>query len=174
MCALWELKLNASEIAKAAGVNERTAQRRVNLLDGGIYETYHLDADRQLEGQVEADEMYQSSGSKGLACQVQQSGREPRRRGIKLWGRANAEKGRPPILGLVQPLLPQQTQARLDDETLQRVVCDYIAGMTDPLRAARASKAIRPDGACLIESEKGAFQFWGREHPELDFGEPSA
>ncbi len=99
---LWELKLNATEIAKAAGINERTARRCVNLLDGGIYETYHLDPDRQLEGQVEADEMYQSSGSKGLARQVQQSGREPRRRGIKLRGRANAEKGRPPILGLVQ------------------------------------------------------------------------
>ena len=28
-------------------------------------------------------------------------------------------------------LLPWQTQARLEDETLQRVVCDYIAGMTD-------------------------------------------
>jgi transposase-like protein len=99
---LWELKLNATEIAKAVGINERTAQRCVNLLDGGIYETYHLDPDRQLEGQVEADETYQSSGSKGLARQVQRSGRDPRRRGIKLRGRANAEKGRPPILGLVQ------------------------------------------------------------------------
>jgi transposase-like protein len=99
---LWKLKLNATEIAQAAGINERTAQRCANLLDGGIYETYHLDPDRQLEGQVEADETYQSSGSKGLAGQVQRSGRQPRPRGVKLRGRANAEKGRPPILGLVQ------------------------------------------------------------------------
>jgi len=28
-------------------------------------------------------------------------------------------------------ILPQQTQAKLTDETLYRVVCDYIAGMTD-------------------------------------------
>jgi transposase-like protein len=99
---LWQLKLNATEIAKAAEINERTAQRCINLLDGGIYETYHLDPDRQLEGQVEGDEAYQSSGSKGLARQVAHSGRESRRRGIKLRGRATAEKGRPPILGLVQ------------------------------------------------------------------------
>lgn len=46
--------------------------------------------------------MYQSSGSQGLSRQVQQREREPRRRGIKSRGRANAEKGRPPILGLVQ------------------------------------------------------------------------
>jgi hypothetical protein len=99
---LWQLKLNATEIAKAAEINERTAQRCINLLDGGIYEMYHLNPERQLEGQVEGDEAYQSSGSKGLARQVEQSGREPRRRGIKLRGRATAEKGRPPILGLVQ------------------------------------------------------------------------
>ena len=28
-------------------------------------------------------------------------------------------------------LLPRQTQARLEDETLHRLVCDYVAGMTD-------------------------------------------
>jgi len=37
---LWQLKLNATEIADAAAINERTAQRCLNLLDGGIYETY--------------------------------------------------------------------------------------------------------------------------------------
>jgi transposase-like protein len=47
---LWQSKLNATEIADAAEINERTAQRCVNLLDGGIYETYHLDPERQLEG----------------------------------------------------------------------------------------------------------------------------
>ena len=64
--------------------------------------TYHLDPARQLENQVEADECYQSSGSKGRARDVERSEREPRQRGIQLRGRATAEAGRPPILGLVQ------------------------------------------------------------------------
>src|SRR5262245_5992516 len=33
---LWQLKLNATEIAAAADIQERTAQRCINLLDGGI------------------------------------------------------------------------------------------------------------------------------------------
>lgn len=99
---LWQLKLNATEIAAAAEINEQSAQRCLNLLDGGIYETYHLDPARQQENQVEADECYPSSGSKGLAREVERSEREPRRRGIQLRGRATAETGRPPILGLVQ------------------------------------------------------------------------
>ena len=53
---LWQLKLNATDIAAAADIQERTAQRCLNLLDGGIYETYHLAPTRQLEHQVEADE----------------------------------------------------------------------------------------------------------------------
>ena len=68
---LWQLKLNATAIAAAADIQERTAQRWSNLLDGGIYETYHLDPTRQLEHQVEADECYQSAGSKGLARAVE-------------------------------------------------------------------------------------------------------
>jgi transposase-like protein len=99
---LWQLKLNATEIAAAADIQERTAQRCINLLDGGIYETYHLDPTRQLEQQVEADECYQSAGSKGLPHEVDRCDREPRQRGIQLRGRATAETGRPPILGLVQ------------------------------------------------------------------------
>jgi transposase-like protein len=99
---LWQLKLNATEIAAAADLQERTAQRCINLLDGGLYETYHLDPRRQLANQVEADECYQSAGSKGLAREVERSEREPRPRGIQLRGRATAETGRPPLLGLVQ------------------------------------------------------------------------
>jgi transposase-like zinc ribbon protein len=99
---LWQLKLNATEIAAAADIQERTAQRCINLLDGGIYETYHLDPTRQLEHQVEADECYQSAGSKGLPREVERYDRAPRQRGIQLRGRATAETGRPPILGLVQ------------------------------------------------------------------------
>jgi hypothetical protein len=99
---LWQLKLNATEIAAAADIQERTAQRCINLLDGGIYETYHLDPSRQLENPVEADECYQSAGSNGRPRAVERCDREPRQRGIQLRGRATAATGRPPILGLVQ------------------------------------------------------------------------
>jgi transposase-like protein len=99
---LWQLKLNATDIAAAADMQERTAQRCINLLDGGIYETSHLDPTRQLEHHVEADECYQSAGSKGLARAVERRERAPRKRGIQLRGRATAETGRPPILGFVQ------------------------------------------------------------------------
>jgi hypothetical protein len=99
---LWQLKLNATDIAAAADIQERTAQRCINLLDGGIYETYHLDPTRQLEHQVEADECSQSAGSKGLFREVERQDRAPRQRGLQLRGRATAEMGRPPLLGLVQ------------------------------------------------------------------------
>src|SRR5499426_4694728 len=79
---LGQLKLNATEIAAAADIQARTAQRCINLLDGGIYETYHLDPSRQLENQVEADECYQSAGSKGLAREVARHDRAPRPRGL--------------------------------------------------------------------------------------------
>jgi ISXO2-like transposase domain/Transposase zinc-ribbon domain len=99
---LWQLKLNATAIATAADIQERTAQRCSNLLDGGIYETYHLDPSRQLENHVEADECYQSAGSKGLPREVERHDRAPRPRGLQLRGRATAETGRPPMRGLVQ------------------------------------------------------------------------
>jgi hypothetical protein len=99
---LWPLKLNATAIAAAADIQERTAQRCINLLDGGIFETYHLDPTRQLEHHVEADECSQSAGSKGLAREVARRDREPRQRGLQQRGRATAEMGRPPLLGLVQ------------------------------------------------------------------------
>jgi hypothetical protein len=98
----WQLKLNATDIAAAADIQERTGQRCIHLLDGGIDETYHLAPTRQLEHQVEADECYQSAGSKGLAREVERHERAPRQRGIQLRGRATAEMGRPPLLGLAQ------------------------------------------------------------------------
>jgi len=102
---LWPLKLNATAIAAAAAIQERTAQRWSNVLDGGLYETYHLDPTRQLENHVEADECYQSAGSTGLAREVERHDRTPRQRGIQLRGRVTAETGRPLILGSV-PQLP--------------------------------------------------------------------
>ena len=99
---LWPWKLNATEIAAAADIQERTAPRCIHVLDGGIDETYHLDPTRQLEHHVEADECYQSAGSKGLPRAVERHDRAPRQRGLQLRGRATAELGRPPLLGLVQ------------------------------------------------------------------------
>ncbi len=99
---LWQLQLHATEMAAAADIQERTAQRCITLLDGGIYETYHLEPPRQLEPQGEADEGYQSAGSTGLARAVERPERAPSQRGIQLRGRATAATGRPPLLGLVQ------------------------------------------------------------------------
>jgi len=99
---LWQLQRNATAIAAAAAIQERTAPRCLNVLDGGIYETYHLAPTRQLEHQVEADACYQRAGSTGLARAGERCERAPWPRGIQLCGRATAETGRPPILGLVQ------------------------------------------------------------------------
>lgn len=41
-------------------------------------------------------------------------------------------------------LLPSQTQAHLEDETLHRVVCDYIAGMTDRYALQEYQKLFDP------------------------------
>jgi dGTPase len=41
-------------------------------------------------------------------------------------------------------LLPWETQARLENETLQRVVCDYIAGMTDRYALQEYQKLFDP------------------------------
>ena len=98
---LWQLKLNATELPPP--LLSRSGRAAVyQFTRWGIYETYHLDPTRQLEHQVEADECYQSAGSKGLAREVERCERAPRPRGIQLRGRATAETGRPPILGLVQ------------------------------------------------------------------------
>jgi transposase-like protein len=99
---VWPWKLHVTASAAAADSQERTAQRCINLLDGGIYETYHLDPTRQLAHQVEADECSQSAGSQGLPREVERRDRAPRQRGMQLRGRATAETGRPPIRGLVQ------------------------------------------------------------------------
>src|SRR5215475_12335098 len=98
---VWPLKLNATDLAAAADIQERTAQRCIHLLDGGLYETYHLEPTRQLEPHVAADAGYQRAGRKGLARAVERHERAPRQRGLQLRGRATAETGRPPLLGAV-------------------------------------------------------------------------
>jgi hypothetical protein len=97
---LWPWKRNATDIAAAADLHERTAPRWSKLLAGGLYETDHLDPTRPLAPQVEADACYQRAGSTGLAREVDRHARAPRPRGLQLRGRATAEMGRPPLLGL--------------------------------------------------------------------------
>ena len=133
---LWQLKLNATEIAAAADIQERIAQRCINLLDGGIDETYHLDPTRQLEHQVEADECYQSAGNKGLAREVERCERAPRQRGIQLRGRATAETGRPPCRGVV----PRRDKADQDAPAAQVYfeVLEHVRTATiKPIMAAK-------------------------------------
>ena len=125
--AFWQMKLNSTEIGLAVGVNEQSAARCVNLLDGSVYESHHLDPDRQLKGQVEADECYQTAGHKGQPRRVAQEQRSARQRGLKRRGRATAAQGRPPILGLVQrPDEADQTGAQVYLEVLPNVQTDTI------------------------------------------------
>ena len=125
--ALWELKLNSTDIALAVGLNEQSAARCVNLLDGSVYESHHLDPDRQLQGQVEADECYQTAGHKGQPRRVAQEQRPARQRVLKRRGRATAEQGRPPILGLVQrPDEAEQLLSQLYLEVLPNVQTETI------------------------------------------------
>jgi transposase-like protein len=121
---LWPLKLNATDMAAAADIQERTAPRCINWLAGGIDETYHLEPSRQLEHQVEADECYQSAGSKGLPREVERHDRAPRQRGLQLRGRATAELGRPPLLGFVHrrdKAAPEAPAAQVSLDVLENV-----------------------------------------------------
>jgi transposase len=121
---LWQLKLNATAIAAAADIQERTAPRCLHLLDGGIYETSPLEPTRHLEPQVEAEEGDQSAGSKGRAREVERQDRAPRQRGLQLRGRATAEMGRPPLLGLGQrrdQADPDAPAAQVSLEVLEHV-----------------------------------------------------
>jgi len=73
---------------------------------------------------VEADECDQSAGSKGLARDVERRDRAPRQRGMQLRGRATAETGRPPVLGLVQrrdKADPDAPAAQVSLEVLEHV-----------------------------------------------------
>jgi len=127
--AFWELKLNSSEIALAVGLNEQTAARCVNLLDGSVYESHHLDPERQLAGQVEADECYQTAGHKGQPRRVAREERPARQRALKRRGRATAAQGRPPILGLVQRSEEEEEEPSLSQvylEVLSNVQTDTI------------------------------------------------
>jgi len=162
----WELKLNSSEIAMAVGLNEQTAARCVNLLDGSVYESYHLDPERQLQGQVEADECYQTAGHKGQPRRVAQEERPARRRVLKRRGRATAEQGRPPILGLVQrPDEEQDTVAQVYLEVLPNVQTETIK----PIILAKVQA-----GSQFLTDEYGIYNFTdqaGYDHRTVNHGQ---
>lgn len=98
----WQLGLPNEQIAWALALAYDTVEQACKLLDGALYETYHLDPERRLAGPVEADEIYQTAGAKGRPDYVQTQLRRPRRRGLSARGRGRWEKDRPPLLGLVQ------------------------------------------------------------------------
>ena len=150
---LWQLKLNATDIAAAADIQERTAQRCINLLDGGIFETYHLGPARQLEHHVETDECYQSAGSKGLHREVERRAREPRQRGLQLRGRATAEMGRPPLLGLVQRRDPTDQDAPAAQVYLE-VLENVRSATIKPIIAAKVKS-----GAQFFTDEYNIYHF---------------
>lgn len=98
----WQLGLSNQSIAWALDLAYDTVEQACKLLDGALYETYHLDPQRRLSGQVEVDELYQTAGAKGRSDYVQTALRQPRRRGLSARGRGSWDKDRPPILSLVQ------------------------------------------------------------------------
>jgi transposase-like protein len=98
----WQLGLPNGQIAWAPDLAYDTVEQACKLLDGALYETYHLDPERCLSGHVEADELYQTAGAKGRPDYVRTQLRSPRRRGLSERGRGSWDKDRPPILGLVQ------------------------------------------------------------------------
>jgi len=98
----WQLGLPAEQIAWALDLNYDTVEQACKLLDGALYQTYHLDPERRLSGHVEADELYQTAGAKGRPDYVDTQLRAPRRRGLSARGRGSWAADRPPIMGLVQ------------------------------------------------------------------------
>ena len=153
MIALWGLKLNSSEIALAAGVNEQTAARCVNLLDGSVYESHHLDPERQLQGQVEADECYQTAGHKGQPRYVAQEERPARQRVLKRRGRASAQQGRPPILGLVQ-----RSEEEAEEQSLSQVYLEVLPNVqTDTIKPIILAKVQR--GSQFLTDEYAIYNF---------------
>lgn len=96
----WQL--NAPDMATAADRQERTAQRWLHLLEGGLDETDPLEPPRHLEHHVAADACDQRAGSTGRSRAVARRDRAPRHRGLQRRGRATAATGRPPLLGLGQ------------------------------------------------------------------------
>lgn len=135
----WQLGLPAQQIAWALDLAYDTVAQACKLLDGALYETYHLDPQRRLAGHVEVDELYQTAGCKGRADYVQSELRAPRRRGLAERGRGSWEKDRPPILGLVQrrPCDEQGRPAQQPAQVFLEVLPNVQTQTIRPLLMAR-------------------------------------
>jgi hypothetical protein len=95
----WPLQLNATDLAAAADLQERTAPRGLQGRAGGLDETSPWAPTRPLASQGEADACDQKAGSTGRARAGARHDRAPRQRGMQLRGRATAPTGRPPLRG---------------------------------------------------------------------------
>ena len=133
---LWQLQLNATAMAAAADLQEQTAPRGLHLLDGGLDETSPREPTRHLEPQVAAEEGDQRAGRKGRAREVERQDRAPRQRGLQLRGRATAEMGRPPRLGLGQ----RRAQAAPDAPAAQVSLAVLEHVRTAPIQPSMAAQ----------------------------------
>jgi hypothetical protein len=141
---VWPWKLNATAMAAAADRQERTAPRCSHLLAGGLYETSHLEPTRPLAHHVEADECSQSAGSQGLPREVERRDRAPRPRGRQRRGRATAETGRPPLLGLV----PRRDQADQDAPAAPVSLAGLANGRTATIKPLIVAKVTGGSQVC--------------------------
>jgi transposase len=108
------LSCSSRRIAREAGVHIRTSYRWCWWLRNAAL-SYEMD--RQLEGTVEADELYHTAGKKGQAKQggKRPLGRRPRRRRKKREpGRGHYDKDRPAIIAWVSHEGPIVVQAVRD------------------------------------------------------------
>jgi transposase-like protein len=90
--AIYLLSLNKSnlQIAEELDVNPNTADRIINLIRDSILAKQLKE---KLTDTVEIDEVYVGSKPKN---------REPRKRGLKIKGRGNWDRDKPPVVGAVQ------------------------------------------------------------------------
>jgi transposase-like protein len=108
------LSCSSRRIARELGIHVRTGYRWCWWLRNAALS---YDMDRQVEGIVEADELYHTSGNKGQAHQggTKPLGRRPRRRRKKREpGRGHYDKDRPAIIAWVSRQGPVVVQAVKD------------------------------------------------------------
>jgi len=95
--AIYLLSLNRSnlQIAEELDVNSNTANRIINLIRDSILAEQLKE---KLSDKVEVDEVYVKAGEKGSKPE----NRNPRKRGLKIKGRGNWDRDKPPVVGAIQ------------------------------------------------------------------------
>jgi transposase-like protein len=145
------LSCSSRRIARELGVHVRTSYRWCWWLRNAAL-SYEMD--RQLEGTVEADELYYTAGNKGQAQYggTKLLGRRPRRRRKKREpGRGHYDKDRPAIIAWVSRQGPVVVQAVKDFTvtTVQQAVDIAVQTgsrlYTDSARSYRALQGYRHD-----------------------------